>query len=250
VLPLQQPFGHEVTSQTHCPLVLLHSWPDAHAEQLAPATPHEPFDSEAYATHVVPLQHPPGHEVASHTHCPELLLHSSPEPQASHAPPPAPHERLDSLDSASHVDPLQQPAHDPPPHAHAPLVHMSPVPQGPQLAPSEPHSLGDCAAYKTQVLPLQQPVGQELELQTHCPVVWLHAWPDAQAEQLAPPVPHEGVDSEAWASQVPVTPPLQQPFGHVVASQEQAPVVVSQSPFTHDVHAAPPLPHIPGDSDG
>ena len=58
VLPLQQPLGHEVTSQTHCPVLLSHSWPDAQPEQLAPAVPHELFDSEAQASHVVPLQHP------------------------------------------------------------------------------------------------------------------------------------------------------------------------------------------------
>ena len=47
MLPLQQPFGHEVASQTHFPLVRLHSWPVAHAAQLAPAAPQELFDSEA-----------------------------------------------------------------------------------------------------------------------------------------------------------------------------------------------------------
>lgn len=33
--PLQQPSGHEVASQTHCPVVLLHSCPGEH-----PAGPH------------------------------------------------------------------------------------------------------------------------------------------------------------------------------------------------------------------
>jgi hypothetical protein len=47
VLPLQQPFGHDVASQTHCPLPLLHSWPDAHVEHVTPEAPHDVLDSEA-----------------------------------------------------------------------------------------------------------------------------------------------------------------------------------------------------------
>jgi hypothetical protein len=38
---------------------------------------------------------------------------------------------------------------------------------------------------------------------------------------------------------------LQQPFGHVVLSHWQAPMVVSQSLFGQLVHAFPPLPHCP-----
>jgi hypothetical protein len=64
--PLQQPFGQEIASQTHRPL--LHSRPDAHAAQAAPAAPHELPDSEAYGTHVPPLQQPFGQEVASQMH--------------------------------------------------------------------------------------------------------------------------------------------------------------------------------------
>ena len=41
-LPLQQPLGHDVASQTHCPF--LHSCPAPHPPQVAPAVPHEPFD--------------------------------------------------------------------------------------------------------------------------------------------------------------------------------------------------------------
>jgi len=46
-LPLQQPPAHEVASQTHFPVVVLHSSPDGHAEQLAPLVPHDVFNSEA-----------------------------------------------------------------------------------------------------------------------------------------------------------------------------------------------------------
>ncbi len=73
MFPLQQPFGHETASQTHWPVVLLHSCPDGHAAHAAPPVPHVPFDSEPYETHVLPLQQPFGHEVALHTHCPPLL---------------------------------------------------------------------------------------------------------------------------------------------------------------------------------
>ncbi len=48
---------------------------------------------------------------------------------------------------------------------------------------------------------------------------------------------------------MPLAPPLQQPAGHVVVSQVQAPVVVSQRPFAHEVQAAPPAPHCDDDSE-
>lgn len=44
---MQQPLGHEVASQPQVPLVLLQSWPVAHAAHAAPAVPHEALDSEA-----------------------------------------------------------------------------------------------------------------------------------------------------------------------------------------------------------
>jgi hypothetical protein len=46
-LAVQQPPGHEVASQTQAPVLVSHSWPEAHAAQLAPPVPHEEFDSEA-----------------------------------------------------------------------------------------------------------------------------------------------------------------------------------------------------------
>ena len=99
------------------------------------------------------------------------------------------------------------------------------------------------------MLPLQQPLGHDAASQMHRPVVALHAWPEAHAPQVAPAVPHERVDSEAYGSQVPVAPPLQQPFGQVVASHAQRPVVPSQRPFAHGAHAAPPAPQSAGDWD-
>ncbi len=48
---------------------------------------------------------------------------------------------------------------------------------------------------------------------------------------------------------MPVAPPLQQPLGHVVASHEQVPLVVSHRPLPHEVQAAPPAPHCDVDSE-
>jgi hypothetical protein len=37
--------------------------------------------------------------------------------------------------------------------------------------------------------------------------------------------------------------PLQQPFGHDVASQMHAPAALQASPVAHAEHEAPPVPH-------
>jgi hypothetical protein len=108
--------------------------------------PHDVSDSEVYGSHAPPLQQPPGHDAASHTHCPVLLLHSRPAPQGLHVAPAAPHDKLDSLVSASHVVPLQQPVHDDPPQVHAPLAHDSPPPHPLHAAPAVPHWPADCEA--------------------------------------------------------------------------------------------------------
>ena len=44
---VQQPFGHEVASQTQVPLVLSHSWPIGHIAHATPPVPHEALDSPA-----------------------------------------------------------------------------------------------------------------------------------------------------------------------------------------------------------
>ena len=171
---LQQPCGHEVESQTHVPGVapdLLHSRPLPHPPQLTPPVPQEPLLSAAYSSHVPvvpPLQQPRAHEVASQTHWPVAVLHSLPDGQAPHEAPPAPHDPLFSLESASQDVPLQQPAHAPPPHVHTPLEQLCPLPHGPQLAPPVPHELLPCPAYASQIPPaVQQPLGHEAALQTH-----------------------------------------------------------------------------------
>jgi len=60
--------------------------------------------------------------------------------------PPAPHDVFDSLVSCSHVLPVQQPAHVPPPQLHVPPVHVSPPPHGPHAAPPVPHVVVDWLA--------------------------------------------------------------------------------------------------------
>jgi hypothetical protein len=146
--PLQQPLGHELASQTHCPVDVLHSWPVPQAPQVAPFAPQEPLDSEAYASHVpLEVQHPLGHEVASHWQAPVLVLHSWPEGHTEHVAPLLPHDPVDSLVSASQAPPPpQHPAHAPPPQVHAPLVHESPAPHALHEAPLVPHWDDDCDA--------------------------------------------------------------------------------------------------------
>jgi hypothetical protein len=88
-LPLQQPFGQEVASQTHCPVVLLHSRPIGHCVHVAPFAPHDWVDSAESGSHVPALQQP-AHGLPE----PQLQVppvHVSPVPQVPHAAPPLPH---------------------------------------------------------------------------------------------------------------------------------------------------------------
>ena len=48
---------------------------------------------------------------------------------------------------------------------------------------------------------------------------------------------------------MPPVPPLQQPLGQVLRSQEQLPLVVSHRLFEQLVHALPPEPHVVGVSE-
>jgi hypothetical protein len=141
VAPLQQPPGHAVGSQWHVPLAVLQLSPAPHARHPAPPAPHEVFDWLAYGTQTLPSQQPFGHEVASQTHAPLVVLHSRPDAHARHTTPPAPHDPVDSPERASHVVPLQQPAHADPPQVHVPAVveHVCPEPHGAHAAPAVPH---------------------------------------------------------------------------------------------------------------
>jgi hypothetical protein len=97
--PLQQPSGHEVASQTHCPIPL-HSWPDGHAAQTAPPEPHEVFDSLVGASHLSLAVQQPGQDVPAQEQAP--LVQFSPGAQELHAPPPVPHCVTDWAESEMH----------------------------------------------------------------------------------------------------------------------------------------------------
>ena len=116
----QQPLGHEFTSQTHSPVVGLHSWPGAHAPHATPLAPQAPFDSLPMGSQVVPLQQPlqaPPPQV----HTPPE--HACPEAQVPHALPLVPQWLLSWLPVSTQMLPLQQPpAHDVGVHVHVPLV--------------------------------------------------------------------------------------------------------------------------------
>ena len=149
VLPLQQPLGHDVELHSQTPPLppLTHSWPEAHAAHWAPLAPQELFVSLPTGSHVFPLQQPSAQEFASQTHCPVVVLHSWPDGHPAQVAPLLPQELVDSAESASQLPvPVQQPAHDPPPHVHAPLLHESPDPHALHAAPPVPHCEVDCDA--------------------------------------------------------------------------------------------------------
>jgi hypothetical protein len=91
-VPLQQPFGQEVTSQAHWPMPVLQSCPDPHAWHAAPPEPHDDFVSLPRGTHVEPLQQPE-QEPPPQVHAPPE--HDCPAPQGLHAAPAAPHSEFD-----------------------------------------------------------------------------------------------------------------------------------------------------------
>lgn len=285
-LPAQHPVGHEVASHTHtpplhrCPLEQAGPPPQVHPPLAQPSAtcelqvvqplPPLPHALTLAVMHVEPLQHPPGHEVASQVHAPPThawpAAHCAPEPQAheplwqesarigsqaTHAAPPAPQV---AADGALHVVPVQQPlvqvwAHP----AHTPLTHDPPA-QSVHEAPPTPQAVGDGVV---QTLPLQHPFGHEAASHSQAP--FTHAWPAAHAApepqahepfwqesapmphpvHAAPPVPQEVTD-RAWH-----TPPAQHPVGHDVESQTHVPLA-QRCPAAHPVpppHAHEPFTH-------
>ena len=253
VLPLQHPVEHDVALQMHWPAVesvpvVSHAWPETQAVQAAPPVPHSLSFSLAYATQVSPLQQPEGHDVALQMHWPAVgsvlvVSHVCPWEQVVHAVPLAPHSALDSPVRSTQVSSLQQPEQREPPQVHAPFAQDWPEEQAAQAAPSLPHSELVSPLSGTHELPLQQPEEQEVALQTHSPVEVLHSWPEAQAAQAAPPVPHwPFFCADAGTHEL----PLQQPAVQDVALQTHWPLVVSHAwPEAHAAHAAPPAPQPP-----
>ena len=107
VVPLQQPVQEVVPPQEHTPAE--HESPDPQAAHATPLVPHWVADCEDCETHALPLQHPVGHEVASHTHLPVIVSHSCPVPHALQAAPPVPHDVFVSEANISQTLPLQHP---------------------------------------------------------------------------------------------------------------------------------------------
>ncbi len=188
--PLQQPLGQVVASHVQLPVVWSQT-PFAHDEHAAPPVPHDVGDSEAYGSHVPftpPLQQPFGHDVELHSHTP-APSHPCPLLQAPQVAPPLPQEPLFWLAYATHWPvPSQHPfGHELASHTQVPPLHSCPAGHETQTLPVEPHWLLELPV--SQVLAEQQPAHAE-PLQVHAPLVVLHAWPEAQLPQAAPPAPH------------------------------------------------------------
>jgi hypothetical protein len=169
---------------------------------------------------LVPEQHPPGHEVPSQTHAPPTqrapLGHAAPVPhtqappaeqasavrsQRTHAPPDLPHA---VSEAGRQVDPAQQPVgHDVASQTQLPPRQRWPAPQdGPAPQAHEPAAVQWSAVAALQVV------------------------------QAPPPAPQRASVAETQLV------PSQQPVGHEVASQTQAPAT-QRRPAPH----TGPLPH-------
>jgi hypothetical protein len=92
VPPSQQPAKHVLGSQEQVPVVVSQT-PLVQSTHAAPLVPHFAADSEAYGTHVLPLQQPLGHVVPLQTHTPPL--HSCPVAHAEQLAPSVPQEPFD-----------------------------------------------------------------------------------------------------------------------------------------------------------
>jgi hypothetical protein len=147
---VQQPWGHEAASHTHCPPPL-HSWPEGHEAHEAPLEPHDELDSPDGNSHVSPAVQHPGHDVPAQVQAPSE--HASPFAQAAHDPPPVPHSPADWDETATHApDAAQQPpGHEVASQVHCPVLvsHSCPERQAPQLAPPTPHCGFDWEACAT-----------------------------------------------------------------------------------------------------
>jgi hypothetical protein len=260
-LPVQHPFAHDVESQTHVPPE--QCWPGAHCappahehvpvdehpfatvvlqgEQLPPSTPQSVVDGEM---HVVPEQHPPGHDVllqmqapptqtcplahaepvVPHVHVPELVHVSALAPHGKHAAPTAAHA---VADLGVHVDPEQhpvvhvtlQPAQVPPLHVSADEQLMHPAPPDPQTIWPLPGSHPPWSQHPEQVVPSQ----------THRPFAQC-----SPVGQAGPP-PHVQAPPAEHPSPV-VTPPMTQDW-------QDDPIVPHAVPVAGDVQAVPPVQH-------
>ena len=236
-LASQQPFGHEVTLQTHAPCAL-HAWPVAHALHAAPPTPHVPVPE---VRHCPPeSQQPLGHEAALQTHTP-CALQDWPVAHAAQAAPAVPHWVADSPAYGTQALPSQQPlGHEVALQTQAPCAlqtwfaaHATHCP------PFAPHAVVDAVVH----WPFAQQPLQLMLPQLQAPPV--HVCPEAHVPQALPPDPHAVVDCADCATQRPWA--SQQPLGHDVGLQTQAPAGPHAWPEAQAAHVAPAVPHTPVD---
>jgi hypothetical protein len=208
------------------------------------------------STHVVPLQQPSGHVVASHVTGADVQLppeHVWPAEQLTHSAPAVPQAAL--VAGSIQVVPLQQPegqllaSQTVGADAHVPAVHDAPAGQVTHEAPPVPQA--DALVADTQApCESQQPEAHVVASQAEaCPQTpSTQSCPLSQLWQAAPPTPHADRLGEAHLPSL-----VQQPDGHVPAEHDESQLspahVEAHVPFTHALpeghaaHAVPPRPH-------
>jgi hypothetical protein len=97
------------------------------------------------------------------------------------------------------------------------VSHVWPCAHAPHWTPLAPHSVDDSLPTVTHVPLLQHPL-HEVEPE-HVQAPAEHVEPELQLSHVAPPVPQAEALWVTNGMQLPVVPPLQQPFGQVVGLQ-------------------------------
>jgi hypothetical protein len=234
VVPLQQPFGHEVALQTQAP-PLEQVVPVAHDVHEPPLMPQLCAVGGEWHC-LLPSQQPPAHDDALQTHMPFEQV--CPVAQAVQEAPPVPQVPLLEV---RHMPPLsQQPlGQEVALQIQLPPEQAWPVAQALHAAPLMPQV--PVAEVRHWPLESQQPFGQDEALQTQAP--FEQAWPVAQATQALPPVPQVAV---AEVRHMPLE--SQQPFGQDEALQTQAPCALQAWFAAQATHWPPLAPHCPAEA--
>jgi hypothetical protein len=183
-------------------------------------------------TQVLPLQHPPGHEVALHSHLPLCESHSWPAAHAAQATPAVPQAVLVGVMHAP-VEGSQQPAgHEVGSHVQVPASgsHVWPVAHATHALPPVPHSP---AVGVTQVpVAPQQPFGQLEALQVGEP-----SGPPASEVATAPSPASSVLCSASLPGASTGAPPS--------ADASPPPAVASPTPASSGYGWTSPLPTMP-----
>jgi hypothetical protein len=280
--PVQQPSGHDVELQTHCPPThvcpvphagpapQLHT-PDAeqvlavftlHARHAPPSVPQ--LANPGVTHSLLLLQQPLGHDVELHVQTPPRQIwpeaHTPDDPQlhcpfavhvlavaelhATHATASVPHVPKDGVSqSAPEQHPLAQFAVVHP--VHEPPTQFWFPGHALHVEPPEPHWEFDSLVTQATGLVVQQPVGHEVLLHWHVPPT--HSRPAAHAApppQVHAPVPEQPSAFEPHAMQV----EPDAPHAAAVVGETHA-WLAEQHPLGHDVELhthVPPLHSCPG----